>query len=256
MTTDAVLSEVASDVGGAGISDLRARISADPITGTNAIRITAEAPTADGAVALANAVVAAYRSETAAMTDELRRKATDELAASQEALRGAAANRSDPLAQAAATALSDLQRQGAELRVTSLVYGDGVDFVNAARVEDAEVPGWPLRALAIGFVLGVALAGVVAWIRADRDRRITDANAPVAVLDAPLLGIVPRAERSASLLSRSNGHAASGTKLALKTRAPLPQYQLVAAALMRRTLPGVVAVISPPGSADRAGDQL
>jgi succinoglycan biosynthesis transport protein ExoP len=185
------------------------------------------------------------------MTDELRRKASDELAASQEALRGAAANSNDPLADAAATALSALQRQGAELRVNALVYGDGVDFVNAARAEDADVPGWPLRALAIGFVLGVALAGVVTWMRADRERRITNANAPVAVLDAPLLGVVPRANRGASLLSRFDARPGGGTDLALKTRLPQPQYQLVAAALMRGTLPGVVAVIGPPGSADR-----
>lgn len=250
VTNDVVLGEVASDVGGTSISELRKRISAEPVTGTNAITITAQAATADQAVVLANAAVAAYRTETAALTDQLRVKASDELAASQEALRGAAANRSDPLAQAAATALADLQRQGAELRVSTLVYGDGVDFVNAARVEDAEVPGWPLRALAIGFVLGAALATLVTWIRADRDRRVTDANSSVAVLDAPLLGVIPRSDKSASLFARLDSQSGNGTQVALKTRTPLPQYQLVAAALMRRTLPGVIAVISPPGSVD------
>lgn len=251
VTNDMVLGEVAATLGGASISQLRQRITAQPITGTNAIEITADGPSADEAVLLANTTVAAYRSMTAALTDELRRKASEELAASQEALRGAAANSNDPLAEAAATALADLQRQGAELRVNALVYEDGVDFVNAARAEDADVPGWPLRALAIGFVLGTALAGVVTWMRADRERRITDANAPVAVLDAPLLGVVPRADKGASLLSSLDARPAGGTELALKTRLPQPQYQLVAAALMRRAVPGVVAVISPPGSADR-----
>ena len=256
MTNDAVLGEVADDIGGASISDLRERIEAEPVVGTNVVRVTAEAPSADEAVGLANTAVAAYRAETAAATDELRRKAADELASSQEALRGTAGNRGDPSAQAAVTALSDLQKQAAALRVNVLVYGDGVDFVNAARAEDAEVPGWPLRAIAVGFVLGVALAGVVSWLRADRDRRITDANAPVAVLDAPLLGIIPRGDRTVPSVPALDGRPAGDAALALKPRTALPQYQLVAAALMRRNLPGIVSVLSPPDADDRTETTL
>lgn len=248
-TNDAVLGEVAGDVGATSISKLREQITVKPVTGTNTMVVTAQGATANDAVTLANATVAAYRSQSAALADQLRAKAADELSASQQAVRTAAGNKADPLSQAASSTLADLQRQGAQLRVTALVFGDGVDFVNSARVEDATVPGAPLRDIAVGFVLGLAAAAVVAWVRADRDRRIVDANRPVAILDAPLLGVIQKQD-SGTLVTRLASPSNAKSNGTLATLVP-SQYHLVGTALMRRALLGVVAVIGPPPAHDR-----
>lgn len=253
-TNDVVLGQVAGDVGGTSISQLRERITVKPVSGTNTIVVTAQGTTADDAVALANATVNAYRSQSAALADQLRAKAADELSASQQAVRAAAGNKSDPLSQAASSTLADLQRQGAELRVNALVFGDGVDFVNAARVEDATVPGAPLRDIAVGFVLGLAAAAVVAWVRADRDRRVVDASRPTAILGAPLLGVIQKQDRGVlgTRLANPSNSSANGTSTTLASS----QYHLVGTALTRRTLQGVVSVIGPATAHDRWNSTL
>lgn len=253
-TNDAVLGQVAGDVGATSISQLRDQITVKPVAGTNTIVVTAEGATADDAVTLANATVNAYRSKSAALADQLRTKAADELSASQQAVRVAAGNKSDPLSQAASSTLADLQRQGAELRVNALVFGDGVDFVNAARIEDATVPGAPLRDIAVGFVLGLAAAAVVAWVRADRDRRVVDAGRPTAILGAPLLGIIQKEDRGA-LVTRLVNQPNSPSNGAPTTLAS-SQYHLVGTALTRRTLQGVVSVIGPATAHDRWNSTL
>ena len=252
VTNDDVLGEVVSQIDGQSVADLRERVTATPISGTNTITITAEAPTAEEAVALANATVDAYRSETAQLADDLRRQASRELLASQDALRASIGTRDDALAQASADTLSELQRQDADLRVNALLYGDGVDFVNSASTDDAEVPGLPLREIAVGLLLGVAAAAFVSWVLADRRRRVGDAAVPAAVLDAPLLGVVQRATGGRSLRSRGEAPL-EATHLPM---APSSQYQLVAAALMRRSAPGIIVVLAPPGAVDRSDAAL
>ena len=49
----------------------------------------------------------------------------------------------------------------------------------------------PLRNAAIAMVLGVIAAGAWAWWRSENDQRADDRNTPAAILDAPLLAVVP-----------------------------------------------------------------
>jgi capsular polysaccharide biosynthesis protein len=246
VTTDEVLQAVSVD-SDLGIGDLRDRIAAEPVSGTNTIYVTATASGPDEAADLANLVVEAYRTVTTTAVDDLTRRAVDELALNQEALRRVGGE--GPEALAAADTLADLQRQTTELRLGAILHRDGVDFVNQARPEDAVVPGPPVREVGVGLGLGLLVAGFAAWIRADRNRRVTDANTPVKALDAPLLAVVARPERGALLARTAEGAAPAAI-------VPRSEFQLVGAALLRRAPAGVIIVLAPPRSRQDRSDAV
>lgn len=253
MTNDDVLRSVSADAG-LSISELRGRITAEAGSGTNTIYVTATGDDPEDAADLANLVVDAYRTETSTAVDELTRRAVDELAVSQEALRRVQGN--GPDAQAAASTLADLQRQSADLRLDAILHRDGVDFVGEARPEDATVPGPPVREIGVGLALGLAIAGFTAWIRADRHRRVTDANSPVTVLGAPLLAIVARPERTMLLPRGELLRAPDASEATPAGIVPRPEFQLVGAALLRRAPAGVVLVLAPPRSREDRSDAV
>jgi succinoglycan biosynthesis transport protein ExoP len=165
--SDAVLRSVAASLRRRDITKLRRDISATPSTSSNTIVIVAEADTDREAVQLAAAIVAAYRSETAKEVQRLTDAAITSIEQSARRVQagaGASSGKSIP------TTVSQLAVQASEIRVSSALFGDGVDFVAAPRADAVTRASIPLREAALGLVLGLLLAATAAWIRADRTR--------------------------------------------------------------------------------------
>jgi polysaccharide biosynthesis transport protein len=160
VTSDAVLRSVATHLRRKDITEPRQDISATPSRTSNNIVIIAEANTKAGAVKLASAVVAAYRSETAKEVKRLTAAAIASIDASVAAVPGGSTPGSS-------STLSQLEIEATQIRVGSALFDDGVDFVVAPRADAVSAPSFPLREAVLGLVLGLALAATAAWIRAD-----------------------------------------------------------------------------------------
>lgn len=167
VTSDAVLHSVAVSLKRTDITQLRRDISATPSSTANTIVVVAQAGTRREALQLATATVAAYRSTTAADVKRLTDAAVASINAS--ALHVQAASGSTP-SNSVATTLSQLAVEANDIRVSSALFGDGVQFVAAPRADAVTGPSIPLRDAALGLVLGLLLAATAAWLRADRVR--------------------------------------------------------------------------------------
>ncbi len=148
-------------------TDLRHDLTAAPSSTSNAIVITARGNSADDAVRLADAAVAAYRSETAKEVADLTNAAVRSIQDSETSVRQDAALNSGESSSAVANTLSQLAIQASELRTSRALFGDGVEFVVAARSDAVTRPSLPIREAALGFVLGLVIAATVAWLRSD-----------------------------------------------------------------------------------------
>jgi polysaccharide biosynthesis transport protein len=157
VTSDAVLEALAAKLGRDDITTLRRDISASPSATSNTIVITANADTGPEAVKLAGAAVDAYRSETAKDVTSLTENAVDSINKSAAGIKDA-------------NTLSQLNIQASEIRTSSALFGDGVEFVIAPRDDAVTLPSIPIREAGLGFVLGLVLAATASWIRADRER--------------------------------------------------------------------------------------
>lgn len=163
ITSDAVLGTVARQLGNEDITALRRDISASPSSTSNTIVITAQADTGKEAVKLADAAAAAYRSETEKDVKARTDSAVKSIDDSTAGVRASGAAGSDGT-------LSQLAIQASEIRTSSAIFGDGVDFVIAPRSDAVTLPSIPVREAAVGFVLGLVLAATAAWIRANPKR--------------------------------------------------------------------------------------
>jgi polysaccharide biosynthesis transport protein len=157
VTSDAVLTALAESLGRDDITTLRRDLSASASSTSNTIVITGEADNAEDAVKLAGAAAEAYRSETAKDVTSLTDAAVASINESAQGIQ-------DP------NTLSQLEIQASEIRTSSALFGDGVEFVIAPRTDAVTLPSLPVREAGLGFVLGLVLAATVSWIRADRQR--------------------------------------------------------------------------------------
>ena len=155
LTSDAVLSRVSEQVD-LPLSQLREAIVASASSSANVVTVTAEAAPAVRAVELANAVVDAYRAASAEQVDRLTDTVIESLGNSTRTV--------GSLTPAATQLLLEASR----IRVSSDLFGDGVDFVVAARLDDVVNPGPPVRETALGAIVGLVIAATIAWLRADR----------------------------------------------------------------------------------------
>ncbi|MGZ4690890.1 MAG: hypothetical protein ACXVJW_16835 [Acidimicrobiia bacterium] len=169
VTSDAVLTAVAKELGSSDITALRNDLSASPSSTSNTIVITAEADSGAAAVKLAKAAADAYRSETAKDVQAKTDAAVRSIDASAQSIRDGASG--SVVAQtSAASTLSQLAIHASDIRTSSALFGDGVDFVIAPRADAVSKPSIPIREAAVGFVLGLVLAATAAWIRANPKR--------------------------------------------------------------------------------------
>lgn len=189
VTSDAVMQAVAEELGRSDITTLRRDVTATPAGNSNTITITAEASSASGAVALAGAVVDAYRAESGREVERLTDAALATIDQSVADIRAGLGPQPAPeLVSSVASTLSQLQIQANDLATSSALFGDGVEFVVEPRLDAVSTAGRPIREAALGIVLGVVIAATIAWLRADRDRGVTSPLQPEAILDVPLLG--------------------------------------------------------------------
>jgi len=233
VTSDAVLTAVAGRTGRDNLTELRREVVAEPALNSSTVTVTVESSTADEAVALASAVVDSYAEQTQAQVDEATQEALDSLAASEQQLidsTDAVLPVEEAQQGSVAATLADLRLQASEIRTSSALFGDGVSFVEAPRLDAVVMRGLPLREAFLGVVVGLVAAGLLAWVRADRHRRLSapDELEP----DASFLGELRR--------PGDLDVPAPGEPLAMPTQS----HRLVGAVVGRELPAGVLAVTS------------
>jgi Mrp family chromosome partitioning ATPase/capsular polysaccharide biosynthesis protein len=171
------------------VDELRDAITVTASDTGESITVTASADTTAQASGIANAVISSYQDQSRA----------EQLSAATRALQTLGEQRAEvvrnipdgpggsTLSDAAAQTLSDLDTQSAQIRLSTSQFGNGVSFVDKASADDTGPLGGMARDAGIGLVLGVLLAGAVAWFRADRDRRVREFD-DLGEADEPLLG--------------------------------------------------------------------
>jgi polysaccharide biosynthesis transport protein len=191
--SDDVLTAAMTKLPGTTLSGLRGAVSVNPSSTSTSMVLVAKARTTAQAIEIVDRVVDAYRDETRKQVAERTSAALSSIEGNSAALRRTLAGQpTAAVASSAATTLSDLNRQASALQTDSAVFSDGVEFVQAATKESATGPKLPLRELALGLLLGLAVAGTAAWLRADRDRRVSRPRQAESLLGAPLLGELPQ----------------------------------------------------------------
>lgn len=175
------------------VDELRSAVSVTPSLDSTSMVVRVEARTPRAAVALVDRVVDAYGGATTTQVTDRTNAALTAIDAQIAKLNAVlAANPNEAATESAAITISDLTREAAARQTDSAVFGDGIDFVQAATIESAVPVGLPVRAMALGGLVGLALACSLAWWRADRDRRLSTPTAAEDVLGAPLLGELPK----------------------------------------------------------------
>lgn len=194
--SDEVLEVAASRAENMTVDRLRSAVSVTPSTDSTSMVVRVDAITPEHAVALVDLVVDAYALGTQKQVSDRTNAASTAIDAQIARLNTVlASNPSDAAAQSASDTISDLTRQLAARQTDSAVFGDGIDFVQAATVQSASPAALPVRAMALGLLVGLAVAVSLAWWRADRDRRLSEARSAEVLLGAPLLGELPQLRR-------------------------------------------------------------
>lgn len=192
-TSDEVLALAASQLPSTSLIDLQTTVTVTPSATSTSMVVQATGDTPAAAVARVDAVVDAYRTQTTKQVASLTTTALDSIDSNitqlQNILKG---KPSAAVQQATATTLSSLTQQASNLQTDSAVFGDGVQFVQAASVDSAISHRLPYSAMAIGALIGLALGSTIAWLRADRNRRVSAPESVEPILSAPLLGEIAR----------------------------------------------------------------
>ena len=244
-TSDAVLARAARRLGaGATPEDLRSRVSAKASADGDVVEVSATAQTPQRASDVCNAVVQAYQDETLDDVNTATQSALNTINVTREqvlrSLTGGNGQIANQAQKSSATqTLSELEVRANNIRVETTLFGSGVSFVDPATPGSAEQGGLPVREAILGLAFGALLAATISWLRADRDRRVLEPDAPAELLDAPLLGEVPE-------LSREQALALDSPDLM-----PAAPYQFVASALQATLSTGIVLVTSAQRGAGR-----
>lgn len=169
-TSDAVLGNVAAALGTKDLAALRDRLTIAPSTDSNAITVAASGANAAEAVNLANEVARAYGEETEKQVSDLTDAALSSIDKNVTELRSEiTANGSSAVNGAAAATLAQVQQRAASIRTSSAVLGDGVDFVVKPDMSSVKDNKLPLKEAALGLIIGLVIAGTVAYLRADNE---------------------------------------------------------------------------------------
>jgi Mrp family chromosome partitioning ATPase len=234
VVSDRVLTAAGAGLGGAiPVDVLRKQVSAKASDNGESIVVTVAGDSAGMSTATADAVTNAYGAESRADVQSSAQKILDTLAARRRDVVASvsADNRAaDPTTLAAGQTVSDLDKQATQVRVAAEQVGDGVSFVDKAVPDTPGLLGSVARDAAIGFVLGLLIAGVLAWVRADRDRRIRDIDDLVAAGGEPVLAEVGVLDETEVAAAREVGSP------------PLWPYQFAASSLRTAVSSGVVVV--------------
>lgn len=177
MTSDVL--QRAADTIGTPLDELREAVTAVGAAETSVVTITAVQPSAEGARAVADAVVAAYRSVA-----QERVTATRDLAIGEPPPGG-------PVGSVAAATLAADAEADALINQRAAAYGDGVAAVEAAQLPRSPSAPLPLQNALIGGLVGLFLVtGVYLLLDLRRARTASVADLDL-MLGAPLLSRYP-----------------------------------------------------------------
>ena len=236
LTSDQVLSEVKNSLPSApDLATLRGDVTATAATDGQSIALSVTAATAADSTAIGNAVIQAYReqsrSEAVATTNGSVAALNNELNQLQNEQtpppKGASSSANSAITQEIAT----IQAQIAAFQVSLSQFGDGVSFADGAVAQPSVFGKDLLRDGAIGLALGLVVAAAVAWARADRDRRVRDADDLHATAPEPLLAEIAE-------IGWQQGTALPGPSGSLA----MPSYQIALTGLRSAVRDGVVVV--------------
>ncbi|MCU1682738.1 MAG: cell shape-determining protein [Amycolatopsis sp.] len=237
VVSDRVLATASTNLHGAvSVNELRDEVTAKASTNGDSIDLTV-AGSVGSTTAIADAVTAAYRTESLADVQAAGQKILDALASRRRDVVASltpdvATHPSDPNNLAAGQTLSDLDKQATSVRVAAQQFGDGVSFVDKAVADGSGLARSVLRDGGIGIAFGALLAAVLAWVRADRDRRVSGPDYLAAATGSPVL---------ATIEGLAEDEVAGLKKLGSP---PLWPYQFAASGLRTAVDRGVVVITS------------
>ncbi len=180
--------------------DLRRACSVADVSESNTIAVSCEMDKADQALEAADSVDAAFQELTVSQVNEKAEEAIEPLRAERDEIAGELASGTlipsgassiveTAVVQSATGRITALDQRMTEIRTTQALFGDGVEYLDEARV--VPTAGWLVRALKLGIVgagLGFFAALALAWFRADRQPIAQRSAEVVELLGMPLLG--------------------------------------------------------------------
>jgi Mrp family chromosome partitioning ATPase len=236
LTSDRVLIQARTIMPSApDLTTLRTDVTAVAATAGQSITLTVDADTAEESTSIGNAVIQSYRdlsrgdatatanASLAALTAERNQLLADQ----PTSAKGATTPPSSAITQQLATIDADT----AAINVELSQFGDGVSFANGAVAQPSAFGKDLLRDGAIGLALGILVAAAVAWARADRDRRVRDADDLHATAPEPILAEIAE-------IGWQHGTALPGPSGSLA----MPSYQIALTGLRSAVRDGVVVV--------------
>lgn len=181
---------------------LLSKVSTEVKSTSDVVSLTVRDPSPTRAARIANAFATEYvafrRRSARAGIDEAANLARTQLASLSPA------DRDTDEARQLTARLSELQ-------IAASLQTGGVEVVRNAIVPDSASRPRPKLSTAIGFVLGLTLALLMALMIEFADRRLKDEQAVEEIFDLPILGTIPRPpRRSATAAADSGQHEAYG----------------------------------------------
>ncbi|HEX3785467.1 MAG TPA: AAA family ATPase [Pseudonocardiaceae bacterium] len=240
LTSDRVLDQARTILSNPpDLDSLRTEVTATAATSGQSITLSVSAANASQAEGVANAVVESYRDlsrsdATASANQALAQLATQRsqlLAAAPPPPTGKGATTTSPATAALTQELANLDEQSAAIGVAVSQFGDGVTFADSAAAQPSVFGKDLLRDGAIGLALGLVVAAAIAWARADRDRRVRDADDLHATASEPILAEIAE-------IGWQQGAALPGPNGSLA----MPSYQVALTGLRSAVRDGVVVV--------------
>ena len=163
------------------------------------ISIAATSADPRSAAALANAVGTAYEQVTHGTRGRGRGRAIASLEKLRNALQadldaspGSPDGRLTARQQQLPAQITDLQQREQDITTQAEVYASGVEYFEQAEPPTSPSQPKPKLAALLGALLGLLAAGAWAWWAAARNQRAEGRGDPARILEAPLLGEVPR----------------------------------------------------------------
>ena len=244
----------------ASYQDLQRRVSVQPITNTQLIRITAEDGNPDVAARLANVTAEVFiasnldaqASRFASSRENLQRLVDSARSDADRLAQELAQVQNQPSSPTRATDLARLQSEVAQaqatynasvrsyedLRIAEARSMNTLTVAEPAVTPDQPVRPQPLQTVVLAALVGAALATGLALLRQFIDDRVDDPEQVVTTTGVPVLGVIPRCDGEAELPDGVRQQFAESYRLALSnlvaTTAALPPKTLLVVGTERR----------------------
>jgi capsular exopolysaccharide synthesis family protein len=245
-------------------TDLVKQVDPVPQSDSQTIDVAVTSSSADQAAKIANAFATRYKTVGEERTQAAQQQVADFYVGQLSDVRGQLRKLRDKLAGASSTEITALQAQidgltarQTQLETSLIQANDPTTLIPQADViHKATTPGSPsspnaLRSGLLGGVVGLVIGLLIAFVRERLDDVVRDGSTAEALLDAPLLGHVPRFDSSSqgrvvSLVSPFSPAAEAYRVLNANVRFLLAAHPHDGAAVRRgaRTVSGSVMVAS------------